>query len=122
MRDGVEGPDIARRFFSESEVDALEAVPEDARKAAFFLCWTRKEAYIKARGDGLFCSLDSFDVSLDPSKPAALLATRAEADAAQRWTLIDIGVEPGYAAAIAAEGVGWTLTTVHADLLQESCE
>lgn len=100
---------IARRFFSPSEVEALLALPEGERRDAFFRCWTRKEAYIKARGDGLSLALDQFDVSLAPGEPATLLRTRQDAADAARWSLRDLPAGPGYAAALAVEGKSWRL-------------
>ena len=67
-----------------------------------FLCWTRKEAYIKARGEGLSLPLDQFDVSLIPGEPAALMNTRPDPDEAFRWSLQELTLDSGYAAALAA--------------------
>ncbi len=100
---------LARRFFSPREVAALLALPEAERGAAFFACWTRKEAYIKARGDGLSIPLDAFDVSLAPGEACALL--RASGDDPARWALRALDTGPGYAAALAVEGHGWRLST-----------
>ena len=104
---------IARSFFSPREVADLLALPADARQAAFFACWTRKEAFVKARGEGLSFPLDQFDVSLAPGEPAALLGTRGDPLEASRWTLLELDVGSGYAAALAVEGGLWTLRCLH---------
>lgn len=57
---------IAQRFFSPREHQAIAELPEDLRQRAFLRCWTRKEAYVKALGAGLSCSLQSFSVSVSP--------------------------------------------------------
>jgi 4'-phosphopantetheinyl transferase len=105
----VECEEIAGRFFSPREVAALRALPAALREAAFFNCWTRKEAYIKARGEGLTLPLDGFDVSLAPGEPAALLANRLDPAEVSRWSLRELAPWPGFAAALAAEGHGWRL-------------
>jgi 4'-phosphopantetheinyl transferase len=94
--------DIARRFFSPYEAAILAEMHEDDRVDAFFRCWTRKEAYIKATGRGMSQPLDSFDVTFGPSQDAALI--RNEDGAPERWTMIDVGVGPGCAGAVAVEG------------------
>lgn len=94
--------EIARRFFSPREVDAFNALPQDQQVAAFFRCWSRKEAYIKALGRGLSQPLDGFDVTLGPGEPAALL--RTDEDDASRWSLSDIDAGNDYAAALVVEG------------------
>lgn len=94
--------EIARRFFSRLEVETFDSLPKEEQVAAFFRCWTRKEAYIKAIGKGLSQALDHFDVTLAPGEPAALL--RADAEDALSWSLSDIDVGPGYASALAVEG------------------
>ena len=101
------GNNIAERFFSPQEVAALRALPPTAQVAAFFACWSRKEAYIKARGLGLALPLESFDVSLTPGAPAALLATHDDPAEAGRWRLDTLEPAAGYAAALAVEGHDW---------------
>jgi len=101
---------IAERFFSPREILTLQALPPTSQRRGFFLCWTRKEAYIKARGEGLSLPLDQFDVSLTPGEPAELLSTRPDPLEAGRWSLKDLTLEtPGYRAALAVEGTGWCL-------------
>lgn len=104
IRPELAGERIARRFFSPGETEALLSLPAPARAAAFFRCWTRKEAFLKARGEGLTLRLDQFDVSLLPGKPAALLATRPDGEEASNWTLHHLEPAPGYAGALAVEG------------------
>ena len=99
---GTEG--IAERFFSTGEVQTLNALPEAEKPAAFFRCWTRKEAYIKAIGSGLSHPLDSFDVTLAPGEPAALLRSEREPVSLARWSLFNLDVAEGYAAALAVAG------------------
>jgi 4'-phosphopantetheinyl transferase len=102
------GDGIAERFFSPVEVAALQALPEEERPRAFLACWTRKEAFLKARGDGLTLALDSFDVSLASGEPAAVLGTRWSPDEHSRWTLVDLSdPERGQVAALAARGTDW---------------
>lgn len=96
--------DLANRFFSVSERQKLnELEAEDELQAAFFRCWTRKEAYIKGKGEGLSIPLHQFDVSLEPGEQQALIATRPDPSEARRWLLRDINVDPCYMAALAIE-------------------
>lgn len=106
IREDVLRERIADRFFSPREVAALNALPEAEQAAGFFNCWTRKEAYIKALGSGLYVPLDRFDVTLAPSDDAALLEDRGSQDLA-RWSLQAIEVGPGYAGALVVQGHGW---------------
>jgi 4'-phosphopantetheinyl transferase len=109
-----DGDAVARHFFAPAEVAMLDSLPAAARPAAFLRCWTRKEAYIKARGDGLSLPLDSFEVSLEPGAGPALLATRPDPEEARRWSLVDLSRHcPGYVAALALEGGDPTLTIAH---------
>jgi len=102
--------EIAEHYFAAAETAALRALPPERRTEAFFACWTRKEAFIKARGLGLSLPLDSFTVSLMPGEPAALLAIAGDPAAAAAWRLADVPVPEGYAAALAVAGSGWTLS------------
>jgi len=115
VRGDLEAEQIAERFFSRREIAELHALPAELHREAFFLCWTRKEAYIKARGEGLSLPLDQFDVSLTPGEPAALLSTRPDSAEALRWSLRELTAAHGYAGAIAAEGDGWSLSCWQAD-------
>lgn len=109
MRADFECIEVARSFFSPSEIAALRALPARDRKEAFFNCWTRKEAFIKAQGTGLSYPLSHFSVSLLPGEPARLLEVSGEAREASRWVIRELEPHPEYAAALAAEGNGWKL-------------
>ena len=105
--------EVADRFFSPAEVRELEATPDSGKAWAFFRCWTRKEAFIKALGEGLSRDLQSFDVSLAPDRGARLVATRPDADEAERWRLIEIDVGPDHAGALVTSGTFDRLRTWH---------
>lgn len=107
-RPAVLRENIAESYFSPREVAALRSLQGAQQVAGFFNCWTRKEAYIKARGYGLSLPLDGFDVTLRPGEPARLLDDRTGADPS-RWTLVDIPVAQGYAAALAVEAANFRL-------------
>ena len=92
--------ELAHNYFSEAERAAYFALPEpEERRTAFFRLWTRKEAYIKARGEGLALPLHQFDVSQD-IEDARLLATRPDAEEAERWRMINIPINANFAAAL----------------------
>ena len=96
--------DVADRFFSPAELRELEATSPSDKAEAFFRCWTRKEAFIKALGLGLQRDLQSFDVSLAPGAEARLEATRPDPAEAGRWTLANIDVGGLHAAALVTRG------------------
>jgi 4'-phosphopantetheinyl transferase len=104
-----DGEPLAQRFFSPREVALLRSLPPQLRREAFFHCWTRKEAYIKAQGKGLSLPLDQFDVSIHPDEPAVLLATQPDPHEAQRWSLQGLLPREGYVGALAVEGHSWRL-------------
>lgn len=100
---------IAERFFSVRENAIFHALPERNKKEAFFKCWTRKEAFIKAVGDGLSRPLDTFDVSLGPDEPARLLRIEGDSNDPPRWSIQELELAPGYASAFGIEGRRWRL-------------
>ncbi len=116
MRADVDFEGVARHSFSPVERSVLHALPVEARKQAFYNCWTRKEAYIKARGMGLSLSLDLFDVSMMSGESAALLTSREDARETGRWRFEELMPGNGYAGALAVEGHGWQLRCYRAEL------
>jgi 4'-phosphopantetheinyl transferase len=108
---------IAERFFSQREIAALGSLPPERKLTAFFTCWVRKEAYVKARGDGLAMDLDSFSVSLSPGEPAALLDVQGHPEEALAWSLTELDFDPSFAAALAVRAgecrVRWWQFTAH---------
>ena len=103
--------EIAEVSFSETELAVLRGLPQSLQTAGFYNCWTRKEAYIKALGEGLSFPLKQFDVSLTPGDAARLIEVRRDIpsndknlDEVDRWTLQDLSVSDGYVGAIAFEG------------------
>jgi 4'-phosphopantetheinyl transferase len=101
IRHDLNAEEIATRFFSPAEQIEIARSPD--KYDAFFHCWTRKEAFVKARGEGLSCPLDSFDVSVSPDGDEVSLTTRPDSLEAQGWHLRSLNSFPGYAAAVAVE-------------------
>jgi 4'-phosphopantetheinyl transferase len=106
VRPGREVERIAERTFAAAETAAIRELPESERAAAFHRCWTRKEAYLKARGFGIAeaIPLASFEVEVRPGVPARLIATRPDSGDAAKWSLHDLDLGPGFAAAVCVEG------------------
>lgn len=94
---------LATQFFSAAESARLRALVPSERDRAFFTCWSRKEAYVKAVGDGLSYPLEAFDVTFAPAEPVRLTVPGDPAETA-RWTLEALPAPPGYAAALVTEG------------------
>ena len=92
---------IAERFFSPAERETLRSLPQAEQVPAFFRCWSRKEAFIKAVGEGLSYPLDAFDVNLVPGEAARLLSVRGSEDEARRWTLTSLDLPQRYHGALA---------------------
>ena len=95
---------IAERFFSASERETLRRLPAALKPEAFFNCWTRKEAYLKAVGEGIAAPLDSFDVTLAPGEAPRMLTLQGDAARAARWHFQSFDPAPGYVGALAVEG------------------
>ncbi|HEY6245288.1 MAG TPA: 4'-phosphopantetheinyl transferase superfamily protein [Pyrinomonadaceae bacterium] len=115
IRTDFTGDEIANRFFSPGEVACLNAVPAELRHEAFYNCWTRKEAFIKATGSGLSLPLDQFEVTLTPGEPARLLRTTWDEAEASRWSIKSIDVGRRYVAAVAVAAHDWELKSWEVD-------
>jgi len=102
--------DVARRFFAKREWEQFNALPAHERRAAFFRCWTRKEAFIKAIGDGLSYPLNRFAVSFNADQPPALESIDGDANAARAWSLLDIQPATDYAGAVVVHAPACRLT------------
>lgn len=102
MRDVPDALSIAETHFSPAEQEALRSLAPARRRDAFFRCWTRKEAVIKASGEGLSRALDSFDVDLAPGSTSALTRFEGRSGDAAGWSLRDLAAPAGYVAAGAA--------------------
>jgi 4'-phosphopantetheinyl transferase len=117
VRSMDDADNIASRFFSPREAAQLRALPVAMRDGAFFACWTRKEAYLKALGSGLAKPLDGFDVAFAPGEAAALFVHGDERETA-RWSVRELAPAPGYTGALVTEGASavrcWQWTDVRA--------
>jgi 4'-phosphopantetheinyl transferase len=102
LRPATMREEIARKYFAPAEVQELLALPQEQRGRGFFNCWTRKEAFLKARGDGVFGGLSTFQVSLS-SRDARLVAINGDVSQAARWTVSELPEVPEYAGAVAVE-------------------
>ena len=92
---------IAKRFFSVKEQKQYAQLPPEQKPAGFYNCWTRKEAFVKALGDGLAYPLVHFDVSLTPNSPARLERIGDDPAEVFQWSLHGFYPEPGYVGAVA---------------------
>lgn len=110
IREDFASLEMAQHFFSAREVAQLRALPAGERTSAFFRCWTRKEAYIKALGEGLSHPLHQFAVSLAPGGGEVLLDTGNGLAEPSGWHLYELGAGPGYVAALAVKGMDCRLS------------
>ncbi len=101
-----EADDIAARYFSRRENTTYRTLNPGDKPLGFFNCWTRKEAFVKALGDGLSIPLDRFDVTLAPGEPAKVLRVENTPGDDSGWRLDSLCPATGYVAAIASQDRG----------------
>jgi 4'-phosphopantetheinyl transferase len=111
IRGDVDVDALAERFFSLRERAGLRSLPDHLRVPGFFACWTRKEAFLKATGDGLFFPLEDFSVTTHPDHAPELEEIRGNMEAGKLWSLSDLHVIDGYRAAVALDSSHCSLET-----------
>jgi len=93
--------DVAMNCFSDHEIETFQKLDESDKSLGFFNCWTRKEAFVKALGDGLRFPLNSFDVTLSPDEPAEILRIGEQTGRECGWKLFSFAPLPGFVGAVA---------------------
>jgi 4'-phosphopantetheinyl transferase len=101
---------LAARFYSPREKAALDALPEPQKTEAFFNCWTRKEAYLKATGEGISESLPKVEFTLAPGDPPRMLSIAGDARTAAKWMIYSFEPAPGFVGALAIKAKGLKLS------------
>jgi 4'-phosphopantetheinyl transferase len=109
VRTDIDYTQIAQQFFAPGEVERLMDLPLEMRLEAFYACWTRKEAFIKARGMGLAIPLDQFEVSFTPDLPPQLVYSGSDLIAKHDWSLYELRPGTGYIAALAVQKQDWEI-------------
>lgn len=107
IRDLPEMNKIVEHFFSAREKIAFGELPSCVRREAFFRCWTRKEAVVKAIGEGLYQPFDKFDVAMTPSEQSVKLSVKGDPKMPSHWLIQDLKPAPGFAGAFAVEDRSW---------------
>ncbi len=102
-RTDIDVEDLAKRYFSLNEFQKLCSLPADQRREAFYCGWTRKEAYLKGRGEGLSYGLHRVEVSLAPDEPAIILGASDDPDVSRHWIVHHLSPAPGYFGAAVVE-------------------
>jgi 4'-phosphopantetheinyl transferase len=109
VRTDIDYAQIAKQFFSAGEVARLLDLPGELQLEAFYACWTRKEAFIKARGKGLTIPLDQFEVSFDPHTSPRLIHTGSDMVNKNEWSLYELRPGTGYIATLAVQDQDWSI-------------
>ena len=109
IRTNLEPLELANRFFSRQEADWLSGQSEPQRVAAFFACWTAKEAYIKACGGGLSIPLAGFSVIPRSGQPKLKLEVHGQPYDSERWSMWQLDLGTSLRCALAAEGKNLTV-------------
>jgi 4'-phosphopantetheinyl transferase len=111
IRGDVDTTALAERFFSLRERAGLQALPDHLRVLGFFACWTRKEAFLKATGDGLSFPLEDFSVTTHPDLDPEIEEIKGSTDEGKQWFLADLSVVEGFRATVARERSSYRLET-----------
>lgn len=101
VRDLTDWLGIVQEHFSKREQDVMLGIPETLRLEAFYRGWTRKEALLKATGQGIGGGLSQIEVSLEPNKPARIKRIEGSTTLASEWTITDLPTFPGFVGALA---------------------
>ena len=104
QRDSINHNGLARRYFSSLEYDFFNQCNDDVRLRAFYTCWTRKEAVVKATGKGIAFGLKKFDVSVHPDDTPEILHTHWDPNEKLQWTMKDLDIHQNYTASLASKG------------------
>jgi len=107
VREMDDAESILKHYFCPEEIEQWLSLPAGLRTRGFFDCWTRKEAYIKAVGDGLSLPLDEFQVAFLPGEEPGIRLRNGDVET---WSLFDASPAPDYAGALAIRGSGWKVT------------
>lgn len=104
IRPDINAMELALSQFADEEIGSLRACSPVERPDAFFRCWTRKEAYVKARGLGLSIPLNKFAVTINRTEPVQVSWSEDDPGCRENWSMFDLDPYSGYAAAIVVEG------------------
>ena len=111
VRLDVRAEELSERFFSTRERASLRALPETLRVTGFYACWARKEAFLKAIGEGLGFPLSEFSVSVHPEVEPRLEEIKGDATVGKRWCVVDLAAADNFRSALVIERPSTTVAT-----------